>query len=317
MGNTFLRLLLLPLRSLLYGVGKMAETFQGIQRMTEESLDDIARPPGPTGAPGTPPSGRRSPTGPAGGGTPSGPDGDRPSSAHATPQITVNPQITVVPAAGGLRFHTPPRPTLHSSENDRGSQGPHSLRDQPKEDNEMYMHQNQGIPMDQDLSGDMVKVVQYSIVNVVPGIADNERVVAGPCIVAFSDDMTGADFTAWIIAEQCPDYGVPTPKPHDHGSGDSEKDCECHQKPCHCKDITGPNEFPCYPGPNIEKCFDRKYLRVAYSVMGRFAVADIDWNQLQAISVAKIAEKLIGWPPPPNPAAGSTQQTRNTKKTSD
>ncbi|MEM7354679.1 MAG: hypothetical protein AAF657_27975 [Acidobacteriota bacterium] len=112
----------------------------------------------------------------------------------------------------------------------------------------------------QDLSGDKIKVVQYYIVSVVPGIADNARVLAGPEVVAFGDDMTSEDFTAWIIAENSPPYLE--------------------------------DDEPCYPPGKVSRCWDRKYLRVAFSVMGRFSKAKIDWKELQALSVAKIAEKL-------------------------
>jgi hypothetical protein len=119
----------------------------------------------------------------------------------------------------------------------------------------------------QSLSGKGIKVVQFCIVSVVPNLADNARVLVGPKIVAFGDDMTSEDFTAWIIAENTP------PKPEDED---------------------------CFPPNKIAKCWERKYLRVAFTVMGRFAKADIDWKELQALSVARIAEKFD-----PHPQQGS------------
>ncbi|MEM1207096.1 MAG: hypothetical protein AAGN66_27930 [Acidobacteriota bacterium] len=129
----------------------------------------------------------------------------------------------------------------------------------------------------QDLSGDQIKVVQYCIISVVSGIADNARVLVGPKVVAFGDSMTPEGFTAWIIAENC----LPEVKPMD----------------------------PCYPPGNIAKCWDRKYLRVAFFVMGRFDRAEIRWEELQALSVARIAEKMPPCPcPPPNEHAGHAEQ---------
>ncbi|MCG8462178.1 MAG: hypothetical protein MI919_38330, partial [Holophagales bacterium] len=84
-----------------------------------------------------------------------------------------------------------------------------------------------------------------------------------PKAVAFGDDMTPEDFTAWMIAENPP----PPPEPP---NGDD----------------------PCYPPGHLEKCWDRKYLRVAFNVMGRFARAEINWKELQAMSVAKIADRI-------------------------
>lgn len=54
---------------------------------------------------------------------------------------------------------------------------------------------------DNSLSNDQVKVVQYSILTI---RADHEHVLAGstwPQTKVFADNMTGEDFTAWVIAE--------------------------------------------------------------------------------------------------------------------
>lgn len=53
---------------------------------------------------------------------------------------------------------------------------------------------------DQDLSGCELKVVQYTIVCVDPYISDSRRILSGPNTIATSDDMTDADFTAYVIA---------------------------------------------------------------------------------------------------------------------
>lgn len=126
----------------------------------------------------------------------------------------------------------------------------------------------------QSLSGKGIKVVQYCIVSVVPNLADNARVLVGPKVVAFGDEMTSEDFTAWIIAENTP----PEPPPKDS----------------------------CFPPEKIARCWERKYLRVAFTVMGRFAKADIDWKELQALSVARIAEHFD--PQPCGESSHSEQQ---------
>jgi len=55
---------------------------------------------------------------------------------------------------------------------------------------------------DNDLSGCELKVVQYTIVTVNPDpeIKDQKRMLSGPKVVTTSDDLTAADFTAWVIA---------------------------------------------------------------------------------------------------------------------
>lgn len=125
------------------------------------------------------------------------------------------------------------------------------------------------MPNDQDLSGDMVKAVQYCILSVVTGIADDAKIVLGPRMIAFGDDMTEEDFAAWIMAKDA-------------------KEIEEHKE----KWLEKMKDDPDCP-PFFLKSFDRKFLRVAYSVMGRFSPAAIDWDQLQAISVAKIADWLL------------------------
>lgn len=140
--------------------------------------------------------------------------------------------------------------------------------------------------IDQDLSGDMVKAVQYCILSVVTGIADDAKIVLGPCLIAFGDDMTEEDFTAWIMAKDA-------------------KEIEEHKKKW-LKKMEGDPDFP----PFFLKCFDRKFLRVAYTVMGRFSPAAIDWEQMQAVSVARIADRLAGWPFPPPQLEGRPSPDR-------
>ena len=111
--------------------------------------------------------------------------------------------------------------------------------------------------MDQDLSGDQVKVVQYTIISVVPNVNDETRVLVGPKTVAFTNSMTAADFTSWVIA------------------------INCHE---------------------LDRlCLNRKYIRVAYSVQGRFAPATPDYAQEQVIVLEQINQTLRkGFNIPPN-----------------
>lgn len=121
---------------------------------------------------------------------------------------------------------------------------------------------------DQDLSGSMVKAVQYTIISVVTGIQDNARVLLEhPKTVAFADDMTPEDFASWIIALNCEELD-------------------------RCKDKDQKNG--CYDA----RRFDRKYLRVAYLVMGRFNAADINYEEWQALALSKIAHELTQRPYP-------------------
>ncbi len=102
--------------------------------------------------------------------------------------------------------------------------------------------------MDQDLSGDQVKVVQYTIVSVVPNINDETRVLVGPKTVAFTNNMTASDFTSWIIA-------------------------------LNCKELD-------------QVCVNRKYVRVAFSVQGRFAPVKPDYAQEQVLALGEINRTL-------------------------
>jgi hypothetical protein len=58
---------------------------------------------------------------------------------------------------------------------------------------------------DQSLSGCELKIVQYSIVSVSPYIQDAERIIIPMNTIATSDDMTGEDFTALVIARNMRD----------------------------------------------------------------------------------------------------------------
>ncbi len=60
--------------------------------------------------------------------------------------------------------------------------------------------EERAMSIDQDLSGDLVKVVQYSVVSVATDVTDTARVLCEPKMIAFADDMTAADFTAWILS---------------------------------------------------------------------------------------------------------------------
>lgn len=59
---------------------------------------------------------------------------------------------------------------------------------------------------DQNLSGDDIKVVQYSIITIESNVKDDDRVIGAPNqIKVVSDDMTGEEFSNWIIASSCKD----------------------------------------------------------------------------------------------------------------
>jgi hypothetical protein len=51
------------------------------------------------------------------------------------------------------------------------------------------------------MSGCDLKVAQYTIVSTDPYISDDRRIILGPETIATSDDMTDADFTAYVIAK--------------------------------------------------------------------------------------------------------------------
>ena len=183
--------------------------------------------------------------------------------------------------------------------------------------------------LDQDLSGSDVKVVLYSVVSVATGIDDTARVLfRAPKIIAFGDDMTAADFTAWILSlpsttrevfetacvvcNPCDDL-LFTARPFacqhdDEGAKAAEKkvveDAKCH--------------------PHFSILCDPKWHRVAFQIMGRFAVADINWQEMQALALGAIARKMIPCPPdqvvknlpdpPAGPAGGGSSDRVASKK---
>lgn len=164
-----------------------------------------------------------------------------------------------------------------------------------KEANRMYV--------DQDLSGNMVKVVQYVIVSVATDVADNARVVTPrPRVVAFSDDMTSEDFTSWIMATFCDDIDDWEKKhmPRDPGPSDLEEG-----------DLDPDEE---HPRARHRRRKRAKYFRVAFTVMGRFAAADFDYEQMQAFQLRRIANRLDGWPPPPQIEPAGTAKPRKSKQ---
>jgi len=54
---------------------------------------------------------------------------------------------------------------------------------------------------DQNLCGNELKIVQYTIASVGPYLKDDDRIILGPDVIAISDDMTDCDFTAYILAK--------------------------------------------------------------------------------------------------------------------
>ena len=63
------------------------------------------------------------------------------------------------------------------------------------------------------LSNDRVKVVEYSILTIKP---DHEHHFPHfPRIRVFSDNMTGEDFTSWVIAEYFQEHPDAVPDPKD------------------------------------------------------------------------------------------------------
>lgn len=54
--------------------------------------------------------------------------------------------------------------------------------------------------LDTDLSGEDLKVVEYSILTVKREVKDHDRILYGPKTVAVSDDMEPQDFASWVIS---------------------------------------------------------------------------------------------------------------------
>ncbi|MEM8931843.1 MAG: hypothetical protein AAGE94_11755 [Acidobacteriota bacterium] len=130
--------------------------------------------------------------------------------------------------------------------------------------------------VDQDLSGDMVKVVQYTVVSVATNIKDTERVLLEtPKTVAFGDDMTAADFTPWILSKHADEIR---------------------------KSIEGLVRQKHLSKTEEDVLLNARWHRVAFQVISRFAPVDIDWSRDQAAELAQLASSLK--PPEPVRIAG-------------
>lgn len=152
-----------------------------------------------------------------------------------------------------------------------------------------------------DLSGSDVKVVLYTVVSVATGINDNARILfREPKMIAFGDDLTAADFTAWILSLRSTQVEVyrraceVCNPDHDLFIRASPIGCPpADARPC-------PDEPTKPEPPPVEKCHDRqlsilcdpKWHRVAFQVIGRFTVADINWEEMQALATAQIAKQV-------------------------
>ncbi|MEM7586775.1 MAG: hypothetical protein AAF560_25520 [Acidobacteriota bacterium] len=167
-----------------------------------------------------------------------------------------------------------------------------------KETTDMYA--NPSVPQTHDLSGSDVKVVIYTVVSVATGITDTARILfRQPKMIAFGDDLTSADFTAWILSLRSTQQEV-------YRTAlkvcDPQYDLTTHAGPFGCPPSVTPcsdedpepappeRHIPCDPKFSI--LCDPKFHRVAFIVVGRFSVADINWSEMQALATAEIAKKV-------------------------
>ncbi len=117
---------------------------------------------------------------------------------------------------------------------------------------------------DQDLSGCELKVVQYTIVSVDPYMQDCDRILAGPMTIATADDMSDADFTAYVIAlylQEDPPPKIP------HCDKQYLRICFCVQ----CR-LT----MPC---PDYEKQQVDALRQIARKIQGKGLLSDKDDDQ--------------------------------------
>ncbi len=109
---------------------------------------------------------------------------------------------------------------------------------------------------DNSLSNDKVKVVQYTILSIKP---DDEHALegfkTGPRTRVVTDNMTGADFSSWVIAEYF-----------------QEKDAQ--GTAIHLREIAEN---------------DKKYLRVSYTVVSEFEAEDANYPKEQVDVLRQIA----------------------------
>ena len=109
---------------------------------------------------------------------------------------------------------------------------------------------------DTNLSDDMLKLVQYSIVCIERG---KEKVLVCNECKFFADNMTDCDFDAWVIS-------------------DYTRDC--------ARRASDPKEKPCKPCKS-------KYLRVTYEVKARWPKEDLNYEEKQLRRLEGISEAIL------------------------
>jgi hypothetical protein len=165
------QMMTLPFRLFGLGLQVMAQAMEGAQRTAERNL----APPGGA-APGP-------------GGSPAPWAGAR-SAVEPTDRAVIG-AVVPAPPISAAAFN----PSNFTGNAESGGGAVEKSETKAKEDKNMSC-------CDNDLSGCELKVVQYSIVSVAPYLKDFERMVTRlPRTVAISDDMTDADFTAYVIAK--------------------------------------------------------------------------------------------------------------------
>lgn len=170
---------------------KMAETVAGIQRLARGTLDDRTLQASPQYRDTPIVAGEEPPVAPA-----RRASSLPPALPIAVRELPPDPESRAS-AAELLRAELlqPPEPTDRIR--DESETELNQIHNEPakgkKEERTMYL--------DQELSGNDIKVVLYSVISVATGIDDTARVLFRSLkIVAFGDDMTAADFTAWILS---------------------------------------------------------------------------------------------------------------------
>lgn len=126
--------------------------------------------------------------------------------AQRTPGQNAQPWRSAdgAPAAwGGALSATEPASSFYPASSNGNAESRGGAIEESEEKSETKAKEDKAMTCcDNDLSGCELKVVQYSIVSVDPYLKDVRRMVTRePRTIATSEDMTDADFTAYVIAK--------------------------------------------------------------------------------------------------------------------
>ena len=250
--DIFGRLIRLPIEMLIFSVEMFGQTMRGMQDIADRSLTEVlaegVEPSPDVTSSGYPEAARPEPVREAEASYQEAESLPLPAPVSAGP-ATPSPVAPPVPAQSfaapeALSQVEPPR-HVHNPFN----QGPPTIGGPPQAEERRIM-------ADTNLSDDMVKLVEYSIVSIQR--EKERRLYSGEQIV--TENLTGEAFASWMITQYLQSEGYASQVAEDASNTIRER--------------------------------DRKYLRVFYNVLDRWPEQSLDYEEKQLDILKDIAEAL-------------------------